>query len=81
MADHSPTTLYFYGTLDCHLCEIAEERLKSAKISFQYIDISEDDALIERYGWFIPVLKLGDEEFKSPLDFESLIPYLQKQHP
>lgn len=72
-------TLLFYGTLDCHLCDIAEEALKTANIPFTYIDIVNDDTLIQRYGWFIPVLKLGDEEFKSPLDFEQLIPYIQAQ--
>ena len=29
-------------------------------VSLTQIDISEDEALFERYGWLIPVLQRGD---------------------
>lgn len=62
-----------YSTLDCQLCEAVEERLQAENIVYQYIDIVHDDALVEAYGWFIPVIKWQDEVFKSPLDLEMII--------
>lgn len=52
--------LTLYGTTGCHLCEDAEALLKQAQssraITWQYIDIALDDALVEKYGTRIPVL-------------------------
>lgn len=62
-----------YSTLDCQLCEAVEARLKAENISYQYIDIVHDDALVEAYGWFIPVIKWQNEIFKSPLDLDEII--------
>ena len=52
-----------YGTLGCHLCELAEERLAAAMaqlrdpIEIECIDIADSDELVERYGVRIPVLR------------------------
>jgi len=51
-----------FGTTACHLCEVAEEMLVSLceanpDIVFQKVDISDSDALFERYGIRIPVLR------------------------
>jgi hypothetical protein len=56
----APYTLF--GTAACHLCEVAEEMLVSLcaanpDIAFQKVDISDSDALFERYGIRIPVLR------------------------
>lgn len=65
-----------YSTLDCQLCEAVEDRLQAAGIPYQYIDISENDTLIDAYGWFIPVIEWGDQIYKSPLKLDELIPQI-----
>ena len=62
-----------YSTLDCQLCEAVEDRLKAEKIDYTYIDIVHDDALVEAYGWFIPVIEWKGAVFKSPLDLDGII--------
>lgn len=58
--------LRFYTTLGCHLCE-QQKSLLALLVQDDYhletIEISEDDALIERYGVRIPVLadEAGEE--------------------
>ena len=66
--------LQLYGTEFCHLCERAEELLKTIGIAAEYIDIAEDDALIENYGTRIPVLRREDNgaELGWPFDTEAL---------
>ncbi len=65
-----------HSTLDCQLCEAVEDRLQAAGIPYQYIDISENDTLIDAYGWFIPVIEWGDQIYKSPLKLDELIPQI-----
>lgn len=62
-----------YGTLGCHLCETAEALLTlllDDMCSIECIDISESDALLERYGTSIPVLRrlCDDVELRWPFD-------------
>lgn len=50
------------GTAACHLCEQAEEMLLAAQeagfnFAFTARDISDDEALFQRYGLRIPVLR------------------------
>lgn len=56
------SSLYLYGTAGCHLCEQAEELLQpfvtAGVFRFDVVDISSDDALVERYGIRIPVLAI-----------------------
>lgn len=66
-----------YSTLDCQLCEAVEDRLQQEGISYQYIDIVHDDALVEAYGWFIPVIQWQGEIYKSPLDLDVIITAIQ----
>jgi glutaredoxin len=49
-----------YGTAFCHLCEQAEAVLREIGIEAEYIDIADDDELMEKYGIRIPVLKRAD---------------------
>jgi hypothetical protein len=71
-----------YGTAACHLCEIAEEMLqregRSARLEgIDKIDISDDDALFDRYGVRIPVLQRPDgRELDWPFDGEALRAFL-----
>lgn len=58
----NPKPFTLYGTAACHLCELAEEmllarRLADAGFAFEKTDISDSDALFERYGVRIPVLR------------------------
>ncbi len=49
-----------YGTLGCHLCEVAEQLITTTldlqMVSIECVDIADDDRLIEAYGVRIPVL-------------------------
>jgi hypothetical protein len=56
-----------FGTLGCHLCELAEAQLSEAltrlsePVDIECVDIADSDELIERYGVRIPVLqRTGD---------------------
>ncbi|WP_372612393.1 glutaredoxin family protein [Halomonas sp.] len=52
--------LRFYTTLGCHLCEQLQAlllTLAADEVWLEKIEISEDDALVERYGMRIPVLE------------------------
>ncbi len=55
--------LTLYTTLGCHLCEQLEAvllTLAAGEVRLEKIEISEDDALVERYGMRIPVLVDGE---------------------
>lgn len=49
--------LILLGTRGCHLCDDAERILQALKLPYQYIDIIEDEKLLERYQTSIPVLQ------------------------
>ncbi|HCI12697.1 MAG: glutaredoxin [Gallionellales bacterium GWA2_60_142] len=63
-----------YGTTYCHLCEEADVVLHEVGVSAVYIDIADDDGLIECYGTRIPVLRRSDNcaELGWPFDAEAL---------
>lgn len=52
--------LKLYGTQFCHLCDKAEAILREVGVTFEYVDIADDDGLVELYGTRIPVLKRMD---------------------
>jgi glutaredoxin len=68
-----------YGTTFCHLCEQAEGVLHEVGIEAGYIDIAEDDALLERYGTRIPVLRRQDTgtELGWPFDAAAILRFLR----
>ena len=55
-----------YSKADCHLCDIAKERIanvqKSEFFELETVDITEDSELLERYKERIPVVVLNDKE-------------------
>ena len=58
-------TFTLYGTGACHLCELAHEMLLVEQSSLggfavEELDIGYSDALFERYGVRIPVLRHPD---------------------
>jgi hypothetical protein len=73
--------LILYSTSACHLCEEAERLLQpwaDGGLSIRVDDISESDALFEKYGLTIPVLRRCDtgEELNWPFDQDSLARFL-----
>ncbi len=60
MTEIESDRLVLYGTSACHLCEIAEAMVERQGTPFEKIDISVSDALFERYGIRIPVLRRPD---------------------
>nr|WP_281388627.1 glutaredoxin family protein [Litorivivens lipolytica] len=76
--------MILYSTSACHLCEMAEELLDEARsqgapIQFEKVDIVDDDALMERYGVRIPVLRRRSDnaELGWPFDAVTLHRWLQ----
>lgn len=72
-----------YTTLGCHLCEDAAELLRSYSGTVQAVDIieveiSDTDALIERYGIRIPVVAIPNTgiELGWPFNAEQLKKFL-----
>ena len=61
-----------YGTAFCHLCEQAEAVLREIGIEADYIDIANDDELVEKYGIRIPVLKRMDNGAELGWPFDAL---------
>ncbi|MBT2294412.1 MULTISPECIES: glutaredoxin family protein [Pseudomonas] len=62
-----------FGTVGCHLCEVAESVLMSFVehgLLVELVDIAESEDLSERYGLRIPVLRRVDNgaELDWPFD-------------
>jgi glutaredoxin len=51
-----------YSKKECHLCEIAKEKLlhiqNEIPFSIEEIDIEKDKTLFERYKYLIPVIEI-----------------------
>ena len=71
-----------YGTQYCHLCDEAEIILREIGIAFDYVDIAEDDDLVERYGTRIPVLQRADNhaELGWPFNVQEVIAWNKISH-
>ena len=61
-----PHKVTIYSKSNCHLCEIAEERILNVRkrIAFEIekINIEESENLMQRYGEQIPVVCIDGEE-------------------
>jgi hypothetical protein len=66
--------LELYRSEYCHLCEDAKVVMSQAGVVATAIDIGDSDALIERYGSRIPVLRRVDTgaELAWPFEIERL---------
>ncbi|HQR51224.1 MAG TPA: glutaredoxin family protein [Methylophilaceae bacterium] len=71
--------LNLYGTENCHLCEDAQLVLREAGLSWRDVEISEDDALLARYGTKIPVLLRPDsgDELCWPFGVQEVQDFMQ----
>lgn len=74
--------LLVFGTEGCHLCEDALSLLRSLTVSgdlsIRYIDILDDDELVQQYRYTIPVVKRSDTgtELNWPFDGQQIIELL-----
>ncbi|BBH47268.1 glutaredoxin family protein [Pseudomonas sp. KU43P] len=70
-----------FGTVGCHLCEVAEALLMpfvDHGLLVELVDIADSEALFERYGLIIPVLRRSDTsaELHWPFDAEQVVAFL-----
>ncbi|MCP1676249.1 hypothetical protein J2T57_003408 [Natronocella acetinitrilica] len=79
--------LLLYGTDGCHLCEdaarIVSETVKAEYVTVQEVDIVHDEALLQRYGTRIPVLKRvgGMDELCWPFDHADVARLTRTDYP
>lgn len=71
-----------YGTLGCHLCDVAARQLAqlaaARPLCWQVVDIADDEALLQRYGDRIPVLARPDGgELAWPFSLPELMRFCQ----
>lgn len=71
-----------FGTLGCHLCEVAEALLMpfvEHGLLVEAVDISEREDWVERYGVRIPVLRRCDSgaELDWPFSAEQVAAFLR----
>ena len=75
-----------FGTLGCHLCEVAEEVLMpfvGFGLEVEVVDIAESEAWVEAYGLRIPVLRRLDSgaELGWPFDAPQVAVFLGLAEP
>ncbi len=73
-----------YGTLGCHLCEVAEQLLLpyvAQGWQVELVDIAEDDALLEQFSLVIPVLEeiATARQMHWPFDATTLRSFLLRE--
>ena len=71
-----------FGTLGCHLCEIAEAEimpLVERGLLVELVDITDPDDLTDAYGLRIPVLRRVDTgaELDWPFDTDQVVAFLR----
>ena len=76
-----PSECQLFGTLGCHLCEVAEAELMPLVehgLMVELVDIAESEAHHETYGLRIPVLRREDTgaELDWPFDTDQVVLFL-----
>lgn len=76
-----PSECQLFGTLGCHLCELAEAQLMPLVehgLRVELIDIADSETLFDAYGLRIPVLRRVDtgEELGWPFDTAQVVHFL-----
>ncbi|CAI2796030.1 MULTISPECIES: glutaredoxin family protein [Pseudomonas fluorescens group] len=71
-----------FGTLGCHLCEIAEAEIMpfvERGLMVELVDITDPDDLTDVYGLRIPVLRRVDTgaELDWPFESQQLVAFLR----
>jgi glutaredoxin len=63
------TNVVLYSRPGCHLCDDARAVLQDEGVTFEEVDIDQDDALLKRYLERIPVISLdGADVFEFFVD-------------
>lgn len=74
--------LILYGTLGCHLCDIAESIVLPLASQYQLqisiVDIADDAQLESRYALHIPVLSYDNRELNWPFDHSTTDQFLAR---
>lgn len=77
--------LNLYSTAHCHLCEQAECLLKDLplhpkQLEWLVVEITENEALLEKYETTIPVLKRTDNntELKWPFNITDIMLFISQ---
>ena len=75
------TSIIFYTTDDCHLCELAEtlivQALGGTEIAVEVVDIASSADLVQQYGTTIPVLSKGEQQLCWPFNAEQVASFLK----
>ncbi|MBU6953001.1 MULTISPECIES: glutaredoxin family protein [unclassified Hahella] len=82
-------TFKLYGTLGCHLCDVAEEVINDVLeanpdalnfIALAKVDISDSDELMTAYAERIPVLACAETqaELAWPFDHQAFVNFLNQ---
>ena len=76
-----PSECQLFGTLGCHVCEVAEAELMPLVehgLMVELVDIAEREAHYETYGLRIPVLRRADTgaELDWPFDTDQVVLFL-----
>ena len=76
-----PPECQLFGTLGCHLCELAEAEimpLVEHGLLVELVDIADSEASVEAYGLRIPVLRRADTgaELDWPFDAAAATAFL-----
>ncbi|QBF27688.1 glutaredoxin family protein [Pseudomonas tructae] len=76
-----PPECQLFGTLGCHLCEVAEALLMpfvEHGLLVELVDIAEHEGMVDTYGLLIPVLRRCDTaaELRWPFDAEQVVTFL-----
>lgn len=61
MPESSLPIVTLYSRANCHLCELAEQKLQHLAFNFKVVNIAGNAEQEARYGHDIPVLMLGDQ--------------------
>ena len=77
-----PPECQLFGTLGCHLCEVAEALLMpfvEHGLLVELVDIAEREDWVEQYGLCIPVLRRSDNgaELDWPFDADQVVAFLR----
>ena len=77
-----PPECQLFGTLGCHLCEVADALLMpfvEHGLLVELVDIAEREDWVEQYGLRIPVLRRNDTgaELNWPFDAEQVVTFLR----
>lgn len=77
-----PPECQLFGTLGCHLCELAEAEvmpLVEHGLMVELVDIADSEALFDAYGLRIPVLRRIDSgaELDWPFDSAQVVAFLR----